>query len=179
MEEEKQKKQEKKNKEETRKKEEEKKEIKKQTEKEKTETLEKKNKELEELLKRLQADFDNYIKRTEKEKEKCQEQTKITFFKELLSIMDSIEAGIIAEKNEDSESFKGLLLIHEELKKLFEKNNIIEIKALDEEFNPQFHEALMQRETEEKDKNKIIEVLQKGYLYKNIILRHSKVIVGK
>ncbi len=146
-------------------------------EKNEVEVLKQKNKELEELLKRLQADFDNYIKRTEKEKEKIKEEAKIEIFKELLTLMDSIEAGILAEKNEESEAFKGLILIHEELKKLFEKNNILEIKALDEPFNPEFHEALMQRESE--DKNKVIEVLQKGYLYKNIILRHSKVIVGK
>ncbi len=145
---------------------------------EENEILKKKNKELEELLKRLQADFENYTKRVEKEKQQYYEKAKISFFKELLSIMDSVEAGIIAEKNEDSEAFKGLLLIHEELKKMFEKNNIIEIKALEEIFNPEFHEALMQRETEN-DKGKILEVLQKGYLYKNIVLRPSKVIVGK
>ncbi len=145
--------------------------------KKQNEELKKSNEELQELLKRLQADFENYNKRVEKEKENEYEKAKISFFKELLSIMDSVEAGIIAEKNEDSESFKGLLLIHEELKKMFEKNNIIEIKALDEDFNPKFHEALMQRESE--DKNKVIEVLQKGYLYKDIVLRPSKVIVGK
>ncbi len=145
--------------------------------KKQNEELKKSNEELQELLKRLQADFENYNKRVEKEKKSEYEKAKISFFKELLSIMDSVEAGIIAEKNEDSESFKGLLLIHEELKKMFEKNNIIEIKALDEDFNPKFHEALMQRESE--DKNKVIEVLQKGYLYKDIVLRPSKVIVGK
>lgn len=155
----------------------EKKEQKYKEQKDEVEILKQKNKELEELLKRLQADFDNYIKRTEKEKEKIKEEAKIEIFKELLTLMDSIEAGILAEKNEESEAFKGLILIHEELKKLFEKNNILEIKALDEPFNPEFHEALMQRESE--DKNKVIEVLQKGYLYKNIVLRHSKVIVGK
>ncbi len=155
----------------------EKKEQKYKEQKDEVEVLKQKNKELEELLKRLQADFDNYIKRTEKEKEKIKEEAKIEIFKELLTLMDSIEAGILAEKNEESEAFKGLILIHEELKKLFEKNNILEIKALDEPFNPEFHEALMQRESE--DKNKVIEVLQKGYLYKNIVLRHSKVIVGK
>ena len=141
------------------------------------ETLESELEEERALLQRVQADFDNYRKRTEKMHTQLIEEAKIPLLKELLTIMDSIEAGILAEQDKESGSFRGLLLIHEELRKLFEKNGVHEIEALGKPFDAAYHEALLQREGEEP--GIICEVLQKGYTYNTRILRHTKVIVGK
>lgn len=132
------------------------------------------------LLKRVQADFENYMKRTEKDIQNARMSAKRDFAKELLRIMDSVEAGIVAEKNkEESDALRGLLLIYEEIRRFFKEANIREIESLGQEFNSDHHEALLAKEAEEEEKGKIIEVIQKGYMLENTVLRAAKVIIGK
>jgi len=131
------------------------------------------------LLKRVQADFENYIKRTEKDNTNNSKRAQMDFAKDLLSIMDAIEAGILQEQDKESNAFKGLLLLYEEMRKLFHKRNIREIPSINNPLNPEVHDVLLTRDEGEENSGIIIEVLQKGYMFENMILRHAKVIVGK
>ena len=131
------------------------------------------------LLQRVQADFENYIKRTEKDTTNHAKKAQMDFAKDLLSIMDAIEAGILQEKDKESNAFKGLLLLFEEMRKLFHKRNIREIPSINNPLDPEVHDVLLTRDEGEENSGIIVEILQKGYMFENYVLRHSKVIVGK
>lgn len=132
------------------------------------------------LLKRVQADFENYMKRTEKDLQNARMDAKRAFAKELLRIMDSVEAGIVAEKNkENSDALRGLLLIYEEIRRFFKESKIEEIESLGKEFDSDYHEALLAKDAPEEEREKIIEVIQKGYMLEGSVLRAAKVIIGK
>jgi molecular chaperone GrpE len=136
-------------------------------------------KEKEDLLKRIQADFENYIKRTEKDTGNNAKKAQMDFARDLLSIMDAIEAGILQEQDKEGNAFKGLLLLYEEMRKLFHKRSIREIPSINHKLDPEVHDVLLTRDEGEENSGIIVEVLQKGYMFENMILRHSKVIVGK
>jgi molecular chaperone GrpE len=131
------------------------------------------------LLQRVQADFENYIKRTEKDTSNHAKKAQMDFAKDLLSIMDAIEAGILQEKDKESNAFKGLLLLFEEMRKLFHKRNIREIPSINNPLDPAVHDVLLTRDEGEENSGIVVEVLQKGYMFENHVLRHAKVIVGK
>lgn len=132
--------------------------------------------EYKELLQRLQADFENYKKRVEKDVGHYKFYTNAELVKKLLPVLDSFELAI-KNCNADSEKFrKGIELVYAQLYSALEAEGLKGIKAVGEKFNPYFHEAIMQGEGEEE---KILDELQKGYIFRDAVLRHSKVKVGK
>jgi len=127
---------------------------------------------------RSQADFVNYKQRTEQEKKEIIEFANSTLISNLLPIMDDLErafASVPAELNESNWT-EGIKLIYDKIKATLEAQGLTEIKARGEPFDPHLHEAVMQREGED---GMVVEEMQKGYRYKEKVIRPSLVIVGK
>ena len=105
------------------------------------------------------------------------ESSAADMLRKLISIVDEFEIAMAHIGDvEDKEFKRGIELIYAKLLELLEKEGVVEMKALGESFDPYRHDALRHEEGEE---GKVIEVIQKGYIYKNKVLRHAKVVVGK
>lgn len=129
-------------------------------------------------LVRLQADFQNYKKRVEKEKDDLVSIGVVSIANEILPVIDNFERAL--EHEGESESFKeGMELIYEGLKNALKAKGIVELKALGEDFNPDFHQAVSMGHNDEYKENQVIEVLLKGYEYNGKVIRHAMVIVNK
>ena len=140
------------------------------------EELKKKVDEYRDSLQRLQAEFENYRKRAEKESASACRYATAGFVKKLLPTLDSFEMALKAPEN--NEKFvKGVELIYAQLYSLLEDEGLKRIEAKGMELDPYRHEVLMQ-EKSDKD-NIVLEELQKGYEFKDMIIRHSKVKVGR
>jgi len=145
------------------------------------EKLEKEKEEYREHLQRLKAEFDNFRKRTVKEKEDFRKYALENFVLEILFILDNFERALqSAEKMKDFDSLReGISMIEKQFKEWLKTKNIKEIEALGTYFDPNFHQAVSQLESEEAEENKIISEMQKGYLINERVLRPSMVVVSK
>lgn len=132
--------------------------------------------EYKDMLQRLQAEFDNYRKRNNESVHNARNDGIDDVICALFPILDNFERGLAAIADENAKS--GVELIYRQFLALFNKFNVEEIKALDEEFNPKYHHAIAQCEDNEKA-NKIVEVYQKGYKRKDKVLRPSMVKVAQ
>lgn len=129
-------------------------------------------------LVRLQADFQNYKKRVEKEKDDLVSIGVVSIANEILPVIDNFERAL--EHEGESGSFKeGMELIYEGLINALKAKGIVELKALGEDFNPDFHQAVSMGHSDEYKENQVIEVLLKGYEYNGKVIRHAMVIVNK
>ena len=148
------------------------------------ETLKAKIAELEEARLRDHADFENLKKRYEKDKAQAIAYAQEAFARDLLSVIDSLDSAASLEIDEDNlkeslEKMKeGIELTVEQFKKVFEKHGI-ELIDIDEGFDPNFHEAIMQVDSDEHEKGQIVQVFQKGYKYKDRVLRPAMVSISK
>ena len=141
-------------------------------------------KEKEERYLRLRADFENYKKRTAAEREEI-----VTFSNEvlivgLLPVLDNFERAMEAvntiESDKKVEDFlKGIALVHRHMLDTFTKMGLEEIQAVGKPFDPMFHEAALHRPDGANPADTVIEVLQKGYLFKGKVVRHAMVVVSK
>lgn len=152
--------------------------------KETSEALELKDREIEELnsrLLRLQADFVNFRKRVEKEKESTITYALECIITDILPIIDNFQRAIESEKSraEEDSFYLGIEMIYQQLLKLLKDNGVDEIKSLNEDFDPNFHHAVFMEESKEYDSGKITEVLQKGYILKDKVIRPTMVKVAK
>ena len=136
--------------------------------------------ELTDKYKRTMAEFDNYRKRTEKEKTAMYEIGAREVINKILPIVDNFERGLalIPEADRTTPVADGMDKIYKQLTKTLEDMGVKEIEALGVEFNPDFHNAVMHCEDDSLGENIIAEVLQKGYTYKESIVRHSMVKVA-
>ncbi|TDX51075.1 nucleotide exchange factor GrpE [Orenia marismortui] len=132
-------------------------------------------------LQRLQAEFSNYRKRVTKEKEMLATQAKKDFILELLPVIDNFERALeSSETSEDTASLlEGVEMIYRQIKNLLTKNGVEEIVTVGEEFDPNFHNAVMKEASEEYESGIIIEELQKGYSFNNIAIRPAMVKVAE
>jgi len=149
--------------------------------KEENEKLKKELEELNDKYVRLIAEFDNYRKRTLNEKADIIKNAGEKLLFELLPIIDDFERAIKAnEKIDNVEHLKeGFKLIYDKFMKLLEKQGVSEIESLHKEFDPELHDALTKIPVENPDmKDKVVDVVEKGYYLNDKILRHSKVVVG-
>ncbi len=141
------------------------------------ETSSDKVKKLEDNLMRLAADFDNYKKRAEKENDLLKQVYVAESLRKLLPIADDFDIAISHMEKAPEKEFKhGMELIYAKILDLLKREGIEEMGSKNEMFDPYKHEAIRY---EEGDEGKIIEVVQKGYLFKGNVLRYAKVIVGK
>ena len=146
-----------------------------------------KSKELEvqehyERLLRVSAEFENYKKRASREMEDFRKFSNQSLIKEMLSVVDNLELAINStngHKDIDKGLVDGLEMTHREILKIFDKFNVKPICAKGQTFDPTFHEAVMQEESDDHPDNTVINELQKGYLIHERLLRPSMVVVAK
>lgn len=143
----------------------------------------KKDEKIEELTDRLtrqMAEFDNFRKRTEKEKSQMYEIGAKDIIEKILPIVDNFERGLGSMNEEEKETpfAEGMEKIYKQLMTTLESLGVKPIDAVGQEFNPDFHNAVMHVEDEELDENIIAEEFQKGYMYRDSVVRHSMVKVA-
>ena len=135
---------------------------------------------LQDRLKRQMAEFDNYRKRTDKEKSAMFEMGASDVVKKLLPIVDNFERGFksVTEEELQTPFAKGMDMVYKQTMKMLEDLEVKPIEAVGLEFNPDVHNAVMHVEDEELGENVVAEELQKGYKYKENVIRHSMVKVA-
>ena len=126
---------------------------------------------------RLMADFQNFKRRTEKEKGDIYAFANEKIIGELLNVIDNFERAMASGNAEDN-FYKGMEMILKQLLGVIEKAGASEIKALGEDFDPNFHNAIMMEDSTEYESGKVTGVLQKGYVLNNKVIRPAMVKVA-
>lgn len=143
----------------------------------------KKDEKIEELTDRLtrqMAEFDNFRKRTEKEKSQMYEIGAKDIIEKILPVVDNFERGLDAVKEEDKEDpfIQGMEMVYKQLMTVLGELGVKPIEAVGKEFDPNLHNAVMHVEDENFGENIIAEEFQKGYMYRDSVVRHSMVKVA-
>lgn len=128
-------------------------------------------------LKRSMAEFDNYRKRTEKEKSSMYIIGAKDIVEKMLPIVDNFERGL-AQAPEDDPFAEGMKMIYKQMMTAFDEMGVKAIEAVGKEFDPNLHNAVMHVEDESVGENVVVEEFQKGYTYKDFVVRHSMVKVA-
>ena len=144
----------------------------------------KKDEQIEELtdkVKRQMAEFDNFRKRTEKEKSQMYDMGAKTIVEKILPVIDNFERGLAAvpEDNKEDAFVVGMDKIYRQMLTVLEEAGVKPIEAVGAEFDPNFHNAVMHVEDETLGENVVAEELQKGYMYRDTVVRNSMVKVAK
>ena len=133
--------------------------------------------ELTDRLKRSMAEFDNYRKRTEKEKSSMYIIGAKDIVEKMLPIVDNFERGL-AQAPEDDPFAEGMKMIYKQMMTAFDEMGVKPIEAVGKDFDPNLHNAVMHVEDESVGENIVVEEFQKGYTYKDFVVRHSMVKVA-
>ena len=136
--------------------------------------------ELQDRVKRQMAEFDNFRKRTEKEKSAMYEIGAKDVIEKILPVVDNFERGFVTVSEEEKENpfVQGMDKVYKQLMTVLEGLGVKPIEALGQEFNPDLHHAVMHVEDEEAGENVIVEEFQKGYMYRDSVVRYSMVKVA-
>ncbi|WP_366924116.1 nucleotide exchange factor GrpE [Metallumcola ferriviriculae] len=127
---------------------------------------------------RLQADFDNFRKRSRKEQQEFMRYASQSLIEKLLPVIDNFERALSSDDSQ-SQSFKaGIEMIYKQLVGILEQEGLVEIETEGQDFDPNFHEAVMQVKNDECPDNMVIEVMQKGYKLKDKVVRPAMVKVA-
>ena len=145
----------------------------------KSNKLQEKVDELEDRVKRQMAEFDNFRKRTEKEKSAMFETGAKSVIEKILPVVDNFERGLAGLSEEEMKQpfAEGMNMVYKQLMTELEKLEVKPIEAVGCEFNPELHNAVMQVESEEYESGVVAQELQKGYTYRDSVVRHSMVAV--
>ncbi len=127
---------------------------------------------------RLQADFVNFKRRAEKEKTQYVDLGVSKLANSLLPVIDNFERSMDAETEHDG-FYEGVVLIKDQLLSVLKANNVVEMEALGKKFDPNFHHAVMTEKSEKYEEGIVTEVLQKGYLINDKVLRPAMVKVSE
>ncbi len=127
---------------------------------------------------RLLAEYDNFKKRTQKEKEAIYTDSVKDTVAELLPVIDNLLRAVDSFPDKESDECKGVAMVLKQTEEIFSKLGVTEIKAVGEQFNPELHNAVMHIEDETIDDNTVVEEFQKGYIYKDKVIRYSMVKVA-
>ena len=143
----------------------------------------KKDEKIEELTDRLtrqMAEFDNFRKRTEREKSQMYEIGAKDIIEKILPVVDNFERGLgaVSEEEKADPFIQGMDKIYKQLMTTLEEAGVKPIEAVGQEFNPDFHNAVMHVEDENFGENIVAEEFQKGYMYRESVVRHSMVKVA-
>ena len=135
--------------------------------------------ELTDRVKRQMAEFENFRKRTEKEKSSMYEMGARDIIERILPVIDNFERGLAAVPEEQREDafVVGMDKVYRQMLTELDASGVKPIEAVGQEFDPNFHNAVMQVESEEYDSGVVAQELQKGYMYKDSVVRHSMVAV--
>lgn len=147
----------------------------------KQDALKEKISDLEDKVKRQMAEFENFRKRSEKEKTMMFETGAKSVVEKILPVVDNFERGLQAlSEEEKKEPFaEGMAMIYKQLMTELDGLGVKPIEAVGQEFNPELHNAVMQVESEEYEEGIIAQELQKGYTYRDSVVRHSMVAVAQ
>ena len=153
----------------------------------KEETIEEKLSSVQDKLLRTMAEMENQRRRFEKEKQEAFEFGGFNFASESLLLLDNIERAIVSFKNDESlknnkdlnKIIDGIEIVKKDLVSIFKKNGIELIDCINKKFDPNFHQAMLEVESDSKDPGTVIEEIQKGYMMKGRLLRPSLVGVAK
>jgi len=131
-------------------------------------------------LLRAQADFDNFRRRTQKEKEELAKYASAQLITELIPVIDNFERAMATKpENPELESFsKGVDMIFRQLSDVLKNTGLTPMEAVGQPFNPEFHQAVMQVESDEYEEGIVVEELQKGYVLKDKVIRPAMVKVS-
>ena len=142
--------------------------------------LEKQTAELKDSLLRKVAEFENYKRRNENEQMNLLKYAAEPFIKSVLSVYDDLERSLshIDDENSFESTKKGLQLVFDKFNKTLDAQGIKKIDAKGQPFDVHFHEALMQQPVEGVAPHTVLDVIEHGYLYKDKVIRHAKVIVS-
>ena len=142
--------------------------------------LEDRVKQLQDSLLRKAAEFENYKRRTENDQLNLLRYAAEPFIKSILIAYDDLERSLIhVNENNSYESFKkGLDLVFDKFTKILESQGVKKIEAKGKPFSVDFHEALMQQPSDKVPPHIVLDVIEQGYLYKDKVIRHAKVIVS-
>jgi len=145
------------------------------------EELEKQNAELKDALLRKAAEFENYKRRTENDQLNILKYAAESFIRNILPVYDDLERSLshIDEATSFDSTKKGLLMVYEKFGKIMDAQGIKKIEAKGKPFDVNLHEALMQQPAQGVPPHTVLEVLETGYMYKDRVIRHSKVIVSQ
>ena len=135
--------------------------------------------ELNDRVKRQMAEFDNFRKRSEKEKSMMFDMGAKNVIEKILPVVDNFERGFttVEEADKDDAFVQGMQQVYKQLMTELEAIGVTPIEAVGQEFNPDFHNAVMQVESDEYESGIIAQEFMKGYMYKGSIVRHSMVAV--
>jgi molecular chaperone GrpE len=133
---------------------------------------------------RLSAEFENYKKRMNRQMDEFRKYANEALLKDLLSVVDNMERALSTSNEDSGEKIQGSLvegveMTLNEILKILTKFNVTPIESLEKPFDPVFHEAVMQEESDEQPENTVINEFQKGYLIHDRLLRPSMVVVSK
>ena len=145
----------------------------------KQDALKQKIEELEDRVKRQMAEFDNFRKRTDKEKTAMYEIGAKSVIEKILPVVDNFERGLasVSEEEKGNGFADGMQMIYKQLMTELENIGVKPIEAIGQEFDPDYHNAVMQVESEEYETGIVAQELQKGYTYRDSVVRHSMVAV--
>ena len=150
-------------------------------------TSEDKIKDLEDKLVRAYAEIENQRRRFEKEKEDAFDYGGFSFAKEALNLVDNLERSKVSLENDENlkntealkKTIEHLEIINKDMISILKKNNIEEIKSINQKLDPNFHQTIMEIEDEKKESGTIVQEIQKGFMIKDRLLRPSLVAVSK
>ena len=130
-------------------------------------------------VKRQMAEFENFRKRTEKEKTQMYEVGAKSIIEKILPVVDNFERGLAAvpEEQKNDAFVDGMDKVYKQMMTVFSELDVKPIEAVGKEFDPEFHNAVMQVESEEYESGVVAQELQKGYMYRDSVVRHSMVAV--
>ena len=148
--------------------------------KDKKDKKDEKIEELNDRLKRQMAEFDNFRKRTEKEKSAMYEIGARSVIEKILPVVDNFERGLagVPEEQKEESFVVGMDKIYKQILTTLAEIGVTPIEAVGKEFDPNFHNAVMHVEDEELGENTVAEEFQKGYIYRDTVVRHSMVKVA-
>ena len=137
--------------------------------------------ELEDKVKRQLAEFENFRNRSEKEKTQMFDMGAKNVLEKILPVVDNFERGLATPIVDEADQpfADGMQMIYKQLTKVLEDEGVTVIEAQGKEFDPMLHNAVMQQPSEEYESGIVIQELQKGYKYKDKVLRHSMVMVAE
>jgi len=148
----------------------------------KLESAENESKENYDRFLRVSAEFENYKKRSARQIDEFRKFANESLLKDMLCVVDNLERAVDSSQNNGIKNHtiaEGVILTIDEISKIFKKFNVKPILSLNESFDPNFHQAVMQEETEDYPDNVVLKELQKGYLMHDRLLRPAMVIVSK
>ncbi len=149
-----------------------------QEDKEEKRDIEKELEEMKDKYLRLLAEFDNFKKREEKERIRLSDVVKANVIKDFLPILDDLQKALENSRQHQSKITEGIELVVKKFNDILKSKGVKEIKTQGEVFNPHYHEALQVRQSDECPPNLILETLEKGYMYKDILIRPARVVVS-